>query len=368
MQVRQLDTRINVCISSDIDGVMPQMFQPLAQDVSVEILSRLHRFGADHRFSIGNVTSGYRTRAFFALGDRRERIMAAESQVENEAAMVEVVHRLVVAYVFSAYERESRDKDVTDELLNGLRLNFTELDPSGVFVLPGLAARETARTYKTSVEGAFPMGPAVFHAARNVFGGAAALVVTEGDTRDFFVEQGMEMEAKAVVWGEITRVLNWLSVCVILFFTAMALALLRKYLKPANTADIAALFVKREVGAELWRSPVEVAHEEQQYFRLWRDEGDDDYEEMSEVWRRLQKTSLSKYRNYYEEAMFDQRNWRRHELGANTRGRSEVIALHYEDDCSLDCDSFSEVPASSRLQSFSFSRLLSKVKGNGAAV
>lgn len=266
--VDQAQTRINVCITTTRDGEDPQLFELIEDNVSATITSYLHRYGADHELTIGNDNATYWTRAYFSLDDKRLRVMAVDERPSNEAQLLEVVHRLFISYLCTAYLKETKDNSMTVEKLQQMSVEFSENGLFQINVLQDRSYKEQATVYKTTIEGFLPRGPPAFHVAQNVFGGATALVVSKADEKDLFVDNAQVAAVKGIIWREPIRLLNWLSLSFVLIIALLTLFVLRFQLKPVSSAEIAGIFVKREVGADLSRSPVEMADGERQYFRI----------------------------------------------------------------------------------------------------
>lgn len=264
--VAQMETRINVCVTATRDGELPEPFQNLSDSVRFTLISRMHRYGADHTIAVGDQVANYSTRAYFSLDDKKTRVMATEPAPDNEPQLVETLHNLYVSYLCSLFNAGMSESQITIDMLNELDIDFNSRGRKNVSILPGDSYTVSANVYETTVEGVLPTGLAAFHVAQNVFGGAAALVVAERDTADFFVDDGVVREEEGVVWGESVRILNWLSLTILLVVTLILLTVLRIWMKPASTAEIAGIYVKEEVGAILGRSPVEVADEELELF------------------------------------------------------------------------------------------------------
>eukprot|EP00177_Eucheuma_denticulatum_P005588 GFKZ01010156.1.p1 GENE.GFKZ01010156.1~~GFKZ01010156.1.p1 ORF type:complete len:534 (-),score=81.17 GFKZ01010156.1:641-2242(-) len=264
--VHQMETRINVCVITNRDGDLPQPFENITDSVRFTLVTRMHQYGADHTVTLdGNVTN-YSTRAYFSLDDKKTRVMAAEPAPDNEPQLVETNHNLFVSYLCSLYNNEMPESEITIEMLNQFSIDFYHRDKENVTVIPGGNRTVEANVYETIVDGVLPTGLAAFHVAQNVFGGAAALVVAERDTTDFFADDGAVLDEEGIVWGESIRLLNWLTLTIFLVISLLVLTALRIFMKPASTAEIAGIYVKEEVGAILARSPVEVADEELEIF------------------------------------------------------------------------------------------------------
>lgn len=273
--VDQAQTRINVCITTTRDGEPPQLFELANDTVKAVITSYLHRYGADHELTINNENASYWTRAYFSLDDKKLRVMAVDARPSNEAQLVEVIHNLLISYLCTAYWKETKDERMTEERLNQMERDFDERPSREMNVLRDRSYKVEAAVYMTTIEGVLPRGSPAFHVAQNVFGGAAALTISKPDKKDLFVDETRVESVEGVVWREPVRLLNWLSLCLILILCVLTLSILRCWLRPVSSAEIAGIFVKGEVGAVLSRSPVELADNERRYFHVGSSEGSD---------------------------------------------------------------------------------------------
>lgn len=277
--VSQDVTRINVCVSArradGDDDMKLKLFEEVDGDVSAKITTEMHKYGADHTVTIEEETVAYSTRAYFTLGDKKSRMMSIATRESDEAEQVKIVHNQYIAYLFTMYNITRKDGKVNVETLNLLKPKFipSPRDSSTVTVLSILKKEPVtvpSTKYTTTVTGRLPRGSHAFRVAQHVFAGSAAIKIADPDTKDLFMETGLG-DAKAVVWQELKRDVNWLSLCIIVVASFLILLVLRKVLKPVATAEIAGAFVKSAVGASMWRSPMELSEEEMTYFLVSQD-------------------------------------------------------------------------------------------------
>eukprot|EP00177_Eucheuma_denticulatum_P004860 GFKZ01008821.1.p1 GENE.GFKZ01008821.1~~GFKZ01008821.1.p1 ORF type:complete len:501 (-),score=55.82 GFKZ01008821.1:871-2373(-) len=262
--VEQAATRINGCVSSSVSGRPVVGFNLTDTVIDCEIVSDFHEYGAEHSVTIDGDTGMYSTRVYFTLGDERARVMLEGPMPRFQDQQVNTLHHQFVAYLFSIYSRETRHLDqerrVGVETINAVETrSFSREDGPRVRVvdLPDSEEEVPSRRFVTQFRGVIPRGTPALRLAQHFFRGAAAISVQNGDMTDFFIESGRE-EAEAVVWQETVRALNWLSLGIILIGSMIVLAVARQLLRPLTTSDIAGIYVKKAVGADEGRSPVEL--------------------------------------------------------------------------------------------------------------
>lgn len=267
--VDPVGTSINVCMERTLIGTEPMLFERVNEPSTVIITSKLHDYGADHELTINNETEKFKVRAYFNLKDERARVMSSNGTHEHEESIIRGVHMMLISYTATAYRRETKDEDMNLDRLNNEYTFAREAERTGegpVDVIPGFTT--TARFYTTEMRGVFPRGIPAFHLAQHVFGGACVFAVTPGDTKDLFVEEGRVEDQEAVAWEVPIRYLNWFSLSLTIIILLPVLMLLRFFMQPTSTAEIAGAYVKEEAGALLSRSPIEVADYELRYIHI----------------------------------------------------------------------------------------------------
>lgn len=276
--VEQGPTRINGCVSSNLSTSTFELFEEVEDSIDFEIVSRLHGFGADHQITAGGLTAAYTARAYFSLYDGKTRMMMHAGKVEQESLQVRGIHRQYFAYLFTAYNLtvNSTTTELLLDRLNVLDFQFNDTaeaseEDETILELPGDKIRSAVRKYTTRVSGVLPRGLPALRLGHNFFKGTSAIVVASPNQTDLFLETGIE-SAHAVVWEEKSRPINLLSLSVTLIATILLLAALRVRLKPVAIAEIAGMWVKREVGANLKRSPMELDDKEEKFFAVRRRE------------------------------------------------------------------------------------------------
>lgn len=287
LPVDQGHTRISACVSSTLSSTEFRPFQNESTPTRLIIQSDWHVYGAEHRLRIDEMEVNYSARAFFNLGDELPRIMMERSRAEQVEGRMEVVHRQLIALLFSVYHRETGDETMNLERLQQLddgnfaesnirflpdpdgggEVNITQVSENGTI----RDVQVTTTRFFTLVNAIVPRGEPAFRVAHQVFKASMGIQVKHGrNETDLVLGRGVEQH-EAVVWQEDGRALNWLSLLIILVITTAVLLLLRLFLKPVATAEIAGLLVKEGVGARWDRSPLMLGEYESDAFRVpWR--------------------------------------------------------------------------------------------------
>lgn len=284
VNVDQSQTRVSACVTSNLSTLAFGPFRNNTSPVLMVIQSDLHEYGAEHIIRIGSQQVRYSARAFFNLDDGRPRIMAQRTRVRLIGRRVMMLHRQLVAIMFSAYQRETGDAAMNLTRLqqldstiqfqedtdppDGRRLVITEVTGEDGTVLSEVAV--TTRRFFTRVEGVIPVGEPAFQIAQQVFKSATAVGIqrqTGGNETDLFVGEGL-VKRRSVVWKESGRALNVVSLVIIVGGTGLVLCVMRVVLRPVATAEMAGLLVKKGVGASWDRPPLLVGEEERERFEL----------------------------------------------------------------------------------------------------
>lgn len=265
-------TKINGCVSSDLFGNEFQLFSKVEEEVDVKISSSLHEYGAEHEVKIGNLSAEYSVRVFFSLdGDNGDsRLMKEASPSRDEDRQIEVIHKQYVAYLYTSYLLGTEDHRMNLTRLNNLRFNrlIKESVPEVIVLnIGGKQFKRKARRYITTVKGIIPQGAPALRAAQDMFRGLTAIVLTKPDVSDLFVRDGPRNKP-APVWRESGRVVNWLSMLIILSSALVILVTARVALKPVAIADVAGVWVMDAVGANTSSSPVRFGDSSQNAFRV----------------------------------------------------------------------------------------------------
>lgn len=271
LQVVASRTSINSCVSTTLIGSSVELFKEAEGDVTMTIVSELHDYGAEHRVTIGNLSADYSTRVFFNLEDAEPRLMKRSTLVLPEMEMMDIVHKQYVAFLFSIYAKDMKDNTMNIDRLNALEFNFDNSTGRMIDIIRVGDKTERAQSmkYTTTVTGVIPRGDAALRVAQKAFRGAFAIILDDADMTDLFIQRGVQ-SVQAITWSETARVINWLSLLILLGAATIVLLILRLFLKPVTTAEIAGVIVKDHVGADLFRSPVQLDADEQRAFSLRR--------------------------------------------------------------------------------------------------
>lgn len=273
-EIDQGSTRINACVTTNLTGQPLALFQKLTKDdgnVTITINSYTHRYGIEHTISVGELVAEYSARAYYSLSDNKPRLMSVEGfPSEHEANRVKHVHLQYVAALCSLYNLATKDS-INLQFLNRLQIPFHDQEGPQVKLLSlrGQSISTNSTNYTSTVTGLLPRGSIALRVGQQVFKHSIGIQVTDSNKTDLFLDNGTVREESAAMWGENVRSLNWLSLFMALILTICALFILRFTLKPTTTSSIAAAFVKRSVGADSMRSPIELAKDEKTSFRVY---------------------------------------------------------------------------------------------------
>lgn len=276
IDVDQGSTRISSCMTSTFGTDAFGVFKKAEKEQRVTIITDVHEFGMEHQVQIGEEKeANYSGRAYFILGDEKPRIMARRSPNTFVKTKVDILHKQYLAYLFSIYKREVEDEDMNLARLTEIepQIKFREVEGVDVPIIFKITGNEKeivrnshSNRYISSFEGIVPAGKAALRFAQPVFKAAMAVKVGSGNMTDLLMDEGVK-ESFGVVWQEPIRVINWLSLTIVLVSALVILALLRFILKPVATAEIAGLFVKEAVGATWDRPPLRMEDSEKKSFR-----------------------------------------------------------------------------------------------------
>ena len=263
--VDQGKSRITTCVTTSLGTDAFDKFENATEIQQLSIYSTVHDYGMNHAVQIGeNDVASYEARAFFSLGDQRQRIMSRAGDLPAVTfERMRVLHRQYLAILFNTYKQEIDDEAMNLERLQEIdgNINFGEAEVTeDIPIVTASDGNETkvlksskSRQFFSQVNATLPFGRAALRAAQPVFKSSMAVQVRQWNSRDLFVD-GKEEDAVAEIWSEQVRVINWLSLTIILGIAIFILGLLRFFLKPIATAEIAALFVRDAVGAP-WDRP-----------------------------------------------------------------------------------------------------------------
>lgn len=142
-----------------------------------------------------------------------------------------IVHRQYIAYLFTAYVR-----DTGDESMSLQRLRLLTFEKTGVEAGPELVVARTqngsgvVRTqsvrYTTVVQGVIPRGVAALRFGQSVLKGAIAVEHVGPSDVDLVVNEG-QYGVEAVVWWERVRTVNWLSMVIVVAVGGVVLVVVK---------------------------------------------------------------------------------------------------------------------------------------------
>lgn len=250
--VRTGEGRVSACMTSTKFNMANEEFEPMGGNVTVEIVSDVHDFGAVHEVFVGNCTALFIARVDFRLGDGKTRLMRHRARLINSPEIFEFVHRQVIAYLFNAYGRMSKDVSMTAARLARMSYNFTVEDGPLMDVVQlsrgeiGRFRRATSVRHRTVVTDKIPRGPKAVRMAGLVLSASSAISISGPDAHDVFLGSGNMGYRPAVVWWEEKRDLNCLSVILIVTITFAVLVVLRVSLKPISLSQTAAFVLEND--------------------------------------------------------------------------------------------------------------------------
>lgn len=274
--VFQGNNQLSLCMVSNKTSSFDYRFELSTERVKMIMTSDVHEFGVDHLVTVGNLSTKYIGRGYFTLGDvnlinKRNRLLRERESTERDEA-VATVHKQLIAFLFSQHRKKAKNSAMTLERLEALQFDFVIGTGDPVRILKTghrTRFREVLPVrYTTTVSGIIPSGPETFRFAHAFLKGAIGVAITGPDTKDLQLETGDIVAVKDWLWKEGSRKLNWLSLSILLLAALSALFILRHLLLPVSTADIAAEYVTRQVGAELGESPIMLKDSERKYFKL----------------------------------------------------------------------------------------------------
>lgn len=274
--VIQGNNQLSLCMVSNKTGTFMGPFELSPEEVRMTITSDIHDFGVEHMVTIGNLSAKYIGRGYFTLGNinlinKGNRFLRERESIEREVA-VALVHKQLLAFLFSQHRSRTKNSSMTIESLEALHFDFVIGTGDPVKIIKSgnkTRFREVLPArYITTVTGIIPNGAEALRFTHAFLKGATGVALTGPDMKDLQVETGNTVEVKGWLWTESSRKLNLLSLSIFLCAACFILFSLRHFLVPVSTADIAAELVTREVGAEPRRSPILLRSAEKTYFTL----------------------------------------------------------------------------------------------------
>lgn len=271
-RVDQGQTRINSCVDSGSLENKFLLFQKTEEEVEMTVESVLHDYGQDHDVTIGNMSAKFSARVYFTLHDGLQRMMKQTIGTnESQTAMQMMInHNMYLAFMFTAYAKATKDKDMSLERLNNdiaKKFCYEEGPVVKVTEINGTEIMSNSTKYTSTFSGIIPQGSAALRFGQTIFKGSTLIGVAPGDTEDLIENMGMA-KVRSVAWEENARTINWLTLIIMVVVAMITLIVLRCILKPVSTVEIADKYVKHAVGADHGRSPVELEAGEKKYIYI----------------------------------------------------------------------------------------------------
>lgn len=282
LQVDSGRTKINGCVISDITENEFELFSPLdeSKPVDVTITSELHEFGAEHGVKIGGDEAKYSARAFFSLdGDLDDtRIMREVGISPHEERQIEAIHMQYIAFLFTEHRITFNSPSTSLDRLNNLPFKHKKLEGREIVVVKipdGDDVKARTRSYQTTVTGVIPGGSAALRMAQDVFRGLTAIKVSKADEKeDLFIGKGMKTQ-RGPVWQERGRVVNWLTMVILVLSASIVLISTRVWLRSVGIADVAGGWVRKAVGADMSARPIRFGDSVNSSFQVREVEGNE---------------------------------------------------------------------------------------------
>lgn len=270
--VDQGSSQISSCLTAQGLPDSVEGFERVTGNISVTIRTTVHEYGDEHNVKIGDLSANYSARAYFFLGDGKPRLMRRRVKFFNKEPHVGIMHKQVIAYLFTAYARETMDESLDIDVLNNLPFKFTS-DYGPAMNIIQIKGRDryrqvTSVDHTTVVKGPIPGGAPALQFAQAVFKGSIAVSLGGPDRYDLILGSSNTFGKEALMWRETSRSLNWLSLSILLGCALVVFGILRFVFKPFGTAEIAGAYVTGVVGAEKERPPALLADDERDNFSL----------------------------------------------------------------------------------------------------
>lgn len=271
-RIEQGTTRLAPCLTATGDLAPNEQFAVVDDAVDVSITTSTHEFGAEHSITIGEHTARYRTMVYFALHDRRRKILRKRAQYFTHHAAVFYVHMQYIAYLFNEYVNKTEDVRMNAERLANLQFSHNVTDGENIVVAQVNKQQRfrkvTSVYHETKVTGIIPRGPPALRFGIAFLKGSTGISLTGPDLNDMDIGSSSTWGEERVMWEEEERQLNWFMLCIVLAVALIVFGILRYLLKPIGTAEIAGEFVVRKVGADVGRPVAYMSRDERWGFSL----------------------------------------------------------------------------------------------------
>lgn len=301
-EVQQGATSVSTCITSDVAEDKGNIFEKTSGNVDYEIVSDLHKYGAEHVLTVGSDSAKYSARAYFTLADGLERLMPERREISRKEEQVYQMHRQYAAYLYTSYLRATKDKKrISAELLTEtVKFDHDQGTGDSVRIIKVSHPASPDDKFLTVPSTRFVTkfnGPSVgdetaLKYAHTVLKSCIGVTVDRADMSDLIMASGRVEGQNVLVWSEDARDLNWCSLAIALFLSTTVLLVLRYFFRPVTTIDIAGRYVKQLVGADPSRAPLELADDEKSSFYIGLVSNGTDYRygaETDDGWMRVQE-------------------------------------------------------------------------------
>eukprot|EP00177_Eucheuma_denticulatum_P004324 GFKZ01007855.1.p1 GENE.GFKZ01007855.1~~GFKZ01007855.1.p1 ORF type:complete len:489 (+),score=55.14 GFKZ01007855.1:450-1916(+) len=272
--VDQGNNQLSLCMMSDRLTNLREEPMRIVGNTTLSIESEVHQFGVQHRVTVADLTARFIGRGYFTLDDAINRMLRSRESLMNRDNTFGLLHRQYVAYLFSQHAKIANIA-VSVELLDALDFNFNATNGETIRVIQSRGnsrfRRAPTRRYTTVVTGMIPQGDEALRFAHATLKGSIAVALGGPDETDLHMGRGDIVALRGWLWRETTRKLNWLSLTILLAFSAATLIFMRYLFAPVGTAEIAGTYVTEVVGAEVRRPPALLQGSERMHFRAPRE-------------------------------------------------------------------------------------------------
>lgn len=270
--IDQGNNQLSLCVTTNRSSTTSDKLELNDDEVDVTLTSDVHDFGVEHYVRFGNETVKFISRAYFTLGDEKNRMLRRRETLSGKEQAVMLIHKQYIAYLFSRYKRTASSPHITLDKLEALRFKFEAKTGPPVRIIKvlgkGRFLQVMTTRHVTNVTGVIPRGAEAFRYAHAFLKGSIALAMAGPDESDLNLGNGDVHARKSWLWKESTRKLNWLTLMILLGVASTILMSLRLTFSPVGTAEIAGSFVTRAVGAETDRPPALLQSIEKRHFRV----------------------------------------------------------------------------------------------------
>ncbi|CDF32192.1 unnamed protein product [Chondrus crispus] len=250
-ELEQGSTQISPCLVSSLpqETGSEARFETVTDPVNLTFASQVHDYGTEHSLTIGDRSVTFFSRVHYRLGDDKPRLMKTRGQLfVRDEEIVKHLHKQYVAYLFTAYQRETEDNSTINlQKLNKLKFKFSAKNGEDVNIVQintrQRFVRVSSTVFTTTVEAVLPRGMPAFRMADMTLKASAAVTTAAPDTRDLIMGSANTFALTAVMWRETARTLNWATLLITCGVALFFLTIMRIFLKPTASAEIAAVWM-----------------------------------------------------------------------------------------------------------------------------